>query len=67
MLNLQTLILFSSARWPTIPGARLKNIFVVRTIEDSYGIYAQLGPEKNVVILGASFVGQLTFCLLHGF
>ncbi|KDR21037.1 Apoptosis-inducing factor 3, partial [Zootermopsis nevadensis] len=48
----------SDARWPTIPGARLKNIFVVRTIEDSYGIYAQLGPEKNVVILGASFVGM---------
>jgi hypothetical protein len=59
--------LFSSARWPTTPGARLKNIFVVRTIEDSYGIYAQLGPEKNVVVLGASFVGQLTFCLLYSF
>jgi hypothetical protein len=49
--------LFSSARWPTTPGAKLKNMFVVRTIEDSYGIHSQLGPEKNVVIFGASFVG----------
>lgn len=53
--------LFCSARRPPIPGADLKNIFVVRTIEDSYGISGQLGPEKNIVILGASFVGQFTF------
>ncbi|PNF40165.1 hypothetical protein B7P43_G09769 [Cryptotermes secundus] len=48
----------SDARRPPIPGADLKNIFVVRTIEDSYGISGQLGPEKNIVILGASFVGM---------
>jgi NAD(P)H-nitrite reductase large subunit len=54
--------LFCSALRPPIPGAELKNIFVVRTIEDSYGIHGQLGPEKSVVILGASFVGQYMFC-----
>lgn len=48
----------SDALRPPIPGAELKNIFVIRTIEDSYGIYGQLGPEKHVVILGASFVGM---------
>jgi hypothetical protein len=31
---------------------------VVRTVEDAWRISAQLGPEKNVVILGASFIGQ---------
>ena len=31
---------------------------MVRTVEDAHGISGQLGPEKHVVILGASFIGQ---------
>jgi NAD(P)H-nitrite reductase large subunit len=59
------LLFVCSAHRPPIPGAELKNVFVVRTIEDSYGIHGQLGPEKHVVILGASFVGQ--YILLSSF
>ena len=37
-------------------------MFVVRTVEDGHSISGQLSPEKHVVILGASFIGQY---LLH--
>ncbi|XP_069679458.1 apoptosis-inducing factor 3 isoform X1 [Periplaneta americana] len=48
----------SIPRRPPIPGAELKNVFVLRTVEDANTIASQLSPEKNVVILGASFIGM---------
>lgn len=45
-------------RKPSIPGAELKNIFVLRTIEDANGIAEQITPETNVIVLGSSFIGM---------
>lgn len=48
----------SSARKLKIPGSDLKNIFVLRSLEDAHSIDAQLGEETHVAILGDSFIGM---------
>lgn len=47
----------SKARKPNIPGADLKNVFVVREFTDSEHIMSQISPDKHVVCLGLSFIG----------
>ena len=42
----------------SIPGSDLKNIFVLRSIEDAHAIDEQLGEETHVAILGVSFIGM---------
>lgn len=37
----------------------MKNIFVLRTVEDANQIKDALTPSANVVILGSSFIGGL--------
>lgn len=39
-----------------VPGADLKNVLTVRTFEDSAYLHAQLSEDKEVVILGSSFI-----------
>ncbi|XP_012253886.2 apoptosis-inducing factor 3 isoform X2 [Athalia rosae] len=46
------------ARWPDVPGVDLANIFVMREFTDSAAVYAQIGSEKHVVVLGLGFVGM---------
>ncbi|KAG5684557.1 hypothetical protein PVAND_013782 [Polypedilum vanderplanki] len=48
----------SSARKITIPGSDLKNIFVLRNINDAHEINAQLNDQTHVVVLGVSFIGM---------
>lgn len=48
----------SKARTLTIPGSNLKNIFVSRTHSDAQMTFNALSKDKNVVILGLSFVGM---------
>ncbi|GBP41542.1 Apoptosis-inducing factor 3 [Eumeta japonica] len=52
----------SKARVPTVPGIDLQNIFTLRDYDDSVNIIATLGEEKdkNVVVLGMSFIGLET-------
>lgn len=47
----------SKARKPNIPGADLKNVFVVREFADSSQINNLIGADKHVVCLGLSFIG----------
>lgn len=47
----------SKARKPNIPGADLKNVFVVREFADSSQITNLIGADKHVVCLGLSFIG----------
>ncbi|XP_033207120.1 apoptosis-inducing factor 3 isoform X2 [Belonocnema kinseyi] len=52
-------------RFPDTPGVDLKNIFVLRNYTDANGVHKALSPNKNVVILGTSFIGMeaAAFCL----
>ncbi|KAJ9598303.1 hypothetical protein L9F63_010981, partial [Diploptera punctata] len=43
------------ARRPNVPGSNLKNVFVLRTVEDSNAIYDLINKEANIVVLGASY------------
>jgi len=47
----------SKARRAPIPGANLRNVFIVQTVEDSQAISNELSEDKTLVILGASFIG----------
>ncbi|XP_052901936.1 apoptosis-inducing factor 3 isoform X1 [Anopheles moucheti] len=47
----------SKPRRPPIDGADLDNVCVLRTAADSKQVNEQLGPEKQIVILGTSFIG----------
>lgn len=47
----------SKARKPSIPGADLKNVVVVREFTDADQINSVISPEKHVVCLGLSFIG----------
>lgn len=47
----------SAARKVPIPGADLNNVVTVRTAEDSAYIESKLSKDKNVVVLGVSFIG----------
>ncbi|XP_058797475.1 apoptosis-inducing factor 3-like isoform X2 [Phymastichus coffea] len=47
----------SKARRPDVPGADLKNSFIMRTYTDSENVYKSLASDKHVVILGLGFIG----------
>ncbi|XP_055614254.1 apoptosis-inducing factor 3-like isoform X2 [Uranotaenia lowii] len=47
----------SKARKLSIEGSDLKNVCVLRTFEDAKAVNAQLGEDKDVVVLGTSFIG----------
>lgn len=55
----------STARRANIPGADLKNVFVLRTIIDANTINGQINENTHVVILGVSFIGMeaASFCV----
>jgi NADPH-dependent 2,4-dienoyl-CoA reductase/sulfur reductase-like enzyme/nitrite reductase/ring-hydroxylating ferredoxin subunit len=42
----------------TIPGANLPHVRTLRSMADCRAIIKALGPEKRVVIVGASFIGM---------
>lgn len=44
-------------RTPDIPGNDLKNFFLLRSLSDANAIIAALDSSKDVVVLGASFLG----------
>ena len=47
-----------------LPGENLKNIFTLRSFEDADKIIKAAGQAKNVVVIGASFIGlETTFSL----
>lgn len=48
----------STARKLSIPGADLKNVFVLRSINDAHEINARINEESHIVILGVSFIGM---------
>ncbi|XP_011630678.1 apoptosis-inducing factor 3 isoform X2 [Pogonomyrmex barbatus] len=48
----------SKPKMPSVPGANLSNIFVLRDYTDSQGVNAILSPEKHVVVLGLSFIAM---------
>lgn len=48
----------STALRPKIPGVDLRNIFTLRDYEDAQKVHALLDAEKEVVVLGASFIAM---------
>ena len=40
-----------------VPGADYENVLALRTIRDAQSIRSSLGPDKNVVVVGAGFIG----------
>ncbi|XP_011296982.1 apoptosis-inducing factor 3 isoform X2 [Fopius arisanus] len=50
----------SKPRRPDVPGSDLRNIFVLRDQADATAIVKQLSPEKNLVVLGLSFIALET-------
>ncbi|XP_015126200.1 apoptosis-inducing factor 3 isoform X2 [Diachasma alloeum] len=48
----------SKPRRPSIPGSDLRNIFVLRNHADAAETFKQLSSEKNLVVLGQSFIGM---------
>eukprot|EP01016_Furgasonia_blochmanni_P049289 TRINITY_DN7465_c0_g2_i3.p1 TRINITY_DN7465_c0_g2~~TRINITY_DN7465_c0_g2_i3.p1 ORF type:complete len:491 (+),score=141.74 TRINITY_DN7465_c0_g2_i3:1-1473(+) len=44
-------------RVPNLPGVNLQNVYTVRTIEDAQRLRDSVKNAKNVVIIGASFIG----------
>lgn len=55
----------SNAKKPDIPGANLKNIFLMRNYTDSEALNKQLGTDKHMVVLGTGFTGMETaaYCI----
>ncbi len=45
------------ARHLDIPGSNLKNVFYLRTIEDSEAVKEAMQTAKNVVVIGGGFIG----------
>jgi 3-phenylpropionate/trans-cinnamate dioxygenase ferredoxin reductase subunit len=45
------------ARRLPLPGADLRNVFTLRTIDDSDGIRAASAPGRNALVMGGSFIG----------
>jgi len=43
---------------PAIPGAHLRNVFLLRSIADAQAIQAQAERSRTAVILGAGFIGM---------
>ncbi|XP_060533497.1 apoptosis-inducing factor 3-like isoform X2 [Cylas formicarius] len=48
----------SHARKLKVPGSDLRNVFVLREFEDGGAILRQLAKDKEVVIIGSSFIGM---------
>ncbi|KAL0266961.1 UNVERIFIED_CONTAM: hypothetical protein PYX00_009360 [Menopon gallinae] len=48
----------STPRKHRVKGCSVRNIFVLRNLDDALAIAEQLGPDKNVVIFGASFIAM---------
>lgn len=48
----------SSPRCPPIKGLGLKNVFTIRHFEDAKRVREAAGQVKNIVIIGASFIGM---------
>ncbi|KAK7794502.1 hypothetical protein R5R35_004720 [Gryllus longicercus] len=42
----------------SVSGSNLKNIFVLRNVDDANAIAKEIKEDKNVVIIGASFIGM---------
>jgi apoptosis-inducing factor 3 len=40
-----------------IPGAELRHIYTLRSVADANAIAAQAETSKNIVIIGAGFIG----------
>lgn len=58
--NFIILIVNFSARRPSfIPGHELENIFTIRSLEDAEKVMGALNPEKKLVVVGSSFIGEL--------
>jgi 3-phenylpropionate/trans-cinnamate dioxygenase ferredoxin reductase subunit len=48
-------------RWPAVPGADLRGVYTLRTLEDADAIRAELlVPNRRVVVIGAQFIGLET-------
>ena len=45
------------AREFKVPGANLENVLVLRAMSDAHAIRAALGPNKQIVVIGAGFIG----------
>lgn len=43
---------------PDIPGVNLKNVMVMRNFDDGAYVYSQLSADKNVVVLGSSYIAM---------
>lgn len=51
-----------------MPGSDLGNIFTLRTIDDGKQIYEAFNTDRNLVIIGSSFIGnQVLFCIMFYF
>jgi 3-phenylpropionate/trans-cinnamate dioxygenase ferredoxin reductase subunit len=40
-----------------VPGADLKNVFFLRTLDEASALRAQMAKAKNAVVIGAGFIG----------
>lgn len=49
---------------PDIPGCKNDNVFVLRTYDDLSKIAAACKEAKNIVIIGGSFIGMESACVL---
>lgn len=60
VLNYDAALLATGAapRIPALPGADLRNVFVLRTRADAEAILAQAERSTRAVVLGASFIGM---------
>jgi len=47
-----------SPRLPSIPGIKLKNVYTLRSLEDTYKIQEGVKSKKHLVIIGAGFIGM---------
>lgn len=58
-LEYEHLVLATGARNRplTVPGAELRNVFYLRTLDDAKALRAQLAAARSVVVIGAGFVG----------
>jgi 3-phenylpropionate/trans-cinnamate dioxygenase ferredoxin reductase component len=50
----------SRVRRLTCPGAELSGVHYVRTVDDVTRMQAEMGPGKNVVVIGAGYIGLET-------
>jgi NADPH-dependent 2,4-dienoyl-CoA reductase/sulfur reductase-like enzyme len=48
----------TTPRRPPVPGVNLKNVFTIRNYHDAENIRDASRKAKNIVIVGASFIGM---------